>query len=94
MVRFAFYSWALPLGWPFQEHEAWIGHELELIVLACTVVNGRDKVICVRNLPPSSILSKVQLLLDSSGSKIVSLKRPKVESRTESVRGVWSAFHE
>lgn len=57
-------------------------------------MNGRDKVICLRNLPPPSILSKVQLLLDSSGSKIVTLKRPKVESTTESVRGIWSAFHE
>lgn len=57
-------------------------------------MNNRDKVICVRNLPPTGILAKVQLLLDSSGSKIVNLKRPKVESRTESVRGIWSAFHE
>ena len=57
-------------------------------------VNGRDKVICVRNLPSQSISAKVQLLLDSSGNKIMSLKRPKVESTTESVRGIWSAFHE
>lgn len=57
-------------------------------------MNGRDKVICVRSLAPPAILKKVQLLLDSSGHKIVSLKRPKVESTTESVRGIWSAFHE
>lgn len=57
-------------------------------------VNGRDKVICVRNLPAPSILAKVQLVLDSSGSKITTLKRPAVESTTESVRGIWSAFHE
>ncbi|GAA6033386.1 hypothetical protein JCM8097_006725 [Rhodosporidiobolus ruineniae] len=56
--------------------------------------NGRTKEICVRSLPPSSILSKAQLLLDSSGSKIVELRRPGVQSTTESVRGVWSAFHE
>jgi large subunit ribosomal protein L43 len=57
-------------------------------------VNGRDKVICVRNLPPPSILAQAELLLDSSGSKITTLKRPKVESTNESVRGIWSAFHE
>lgn len=60
----------------------------------CTTVNGRDKVICVRNLPPPSILAKAELLLDSSGSKITTLKRPKVGSTNESVRGIWSAFHE
>ncbi|BGO89199.1 hypothetical protein NBRC10512_005967 [Rhodotorula toruloides] len=56
--------------------------------------NGRTKEICVRNLPPNSILAKAQLLLDSSGQKIVSIKRPGVVSTTESVRGVWSAFHD
>ncbi|GAA5916241.1 hypothetical protein JCM5296_001174 [Sporobolomyces johnsonii] len=57
-------------------------------------VNGRTKEICVRSLPPSSILAKAQLLLDSSGAKIQELRRPTVESTTESVRGMWSAFHE
>lgn len=47
----------------------------------------------MRNLPPSSILAKADLLLASSGSKISTLKRPKVESTTESVRGMWSQFH-
>ncbi|KAM0792858.1 hypothetical protein ACM66B_002622 [Microbotryomycetes sp. NB124-2] len=56
-------------------------------------MNGRDKVVCVRNLEPASIMNKAQLLLDSSGSKITTLKRPKVESTNESVRGIWSAFH-
>lgn len=64
------------------------------VYVAGSTVNGRDKVICVRNLPSQSISAKVQLLLDSSGNKILSLKRPKVESTTESVRGIWSAFHE
>lgn len=57
------------------------------------LVNGATKVICVRNLPPSSILAKADLLLSSSGAKIATLKRPKVESTTESVRGMWSQFH-
>ncbi|KDE08713.1 hypothetical protein MVLG_01168 [Microbotryum lychnidis-dioicae p1A1 Lamole] len=62
--------------------------------LRAVYVNGRDKVICVRSLPPPSIGAKLQLLLDSSGSKITTLKRPKVESSNESVRGIWSAFHD
>ncbi|KAL8281356.1 hypothetical protein RQP46_006390 [Phenoliferia psychrophenolica] len=62
--------------------------------LRAVYVNGRDKVICVRNLAPPSIAAKAQLLLDSSGAKITSLKRPTVESTTESVRGIWSAFHQ
>ncbi|GAA6001888.1 mitochondrial 54S ribosomal protein mL43 MRPL51 [Rhodotorula paludigena] len=57
-------------------------------------LNGRTKEICVRNLPPSGIAAKAQLLLDSSGAKIVPIRRPSVQSTTESVRGVWSAFHE
>ncbi|GAA5836441.1 hypothetical protein JCM11251_007080 [Rhodosporidiobolus azoricus] len=56
--------------------------------------NGRTKEISLRSLPPSSILQKAQLLLDSSGAKIVEIKRPGVSSETESVRGVWSAFHD
>ncbi|GAA5979828.1 hypothetical protein JCM11641_002706 [Rhodosporidiobolus odoratus] len=56
--------------------------------------NGRTKEISLRSLPPSSILSKAQLLLDSSGAKITEIRRPGVSSTTESVRGVWSAFHE
>ncbi|KAM0745591.1 hypothetical protein T439DRAFT_307657 [Meredithblackwellia eburnea MCA 4105] len=62
-------------------------------VLRGVYANGNSKVICVRSLPPPSIESKAQLLLDSSGAKIGTLKRPQVESSTESVRGVWSGFH-
>ncbi|GAA5847982.1 hypothetical protein JCM3766R1_005929 [Sporobolomyces carnicolor] len=57
-------------------------------------LNGRSKEICVRSLEPSSIAQKVKLLLDSSGAKITPIRRPKVESTNESVRGIWSAFHE
>ncbi|BGP45674.1 39S ribosomal protein L51, mitochondrial [Rhodotorula kratochvilovae] len=57
-------------------------------------LNGRTKEICVRNLAPSAIAAKAQLLLDSSGAKIVPIRRPGVHSTTDSVRGVWSAFHE
>ncbi|GAA5991582.1 hypothetical protein JCM5350_002623 [Sporobolomyces pararoseus] len=57
-------------------------------------LNGRSKEICIRSLEPSSISQKVKLLLDSSGAKITPIRRPKVESTNESVRGIWSAFHE
>ncbi|GAA5854911.1 hypothetical protein JCM8547_004119 [Rhodosporidiobolus lusitaniae] len=63
-------------------------------VLRGVYSNGRTKEICVRSLEPSSILKKAQLLLDASGAKIQPIRRPGVQSATESVRGVWSAFHE
>ncbi|GAA5990618.1 hypothetical protein JCM10908_003157 [Rhodotorula pacifica] len=64
-------------------------------ILRALYANGRSKEICVRNLPPSAISQKAQLLLDSSGHQISSnLKRPSVQSGNDSVRGVWSAFHE
>ncbi|PPQ98893.1 hypothetical protein CVT24_003524 [Panaeolus cyanescens] len=43
-------------------------------------VNNRDKVISLKDLEVTAIQKKVQLLLDSSGTKIVPLKRRTVES--------------
>lgn len=56
------------------------------------LVNGREKVICVRNLDANQIERKAELLRDASGKK---LKKPKrrVESQNTSVRGIWSPFH-
>ncbi|KAF8912922.1 hypothetical protein CPB84DRAFT_1670486 [Gymnopilus junonius] len=56
-------------------------------------VNNRDKVIPLKSLEITAIQQKVQLLLDSSGAKIVPLKRRTVESTTESPRGIWSGLH-
>ncbi|KAF9056438.1 thioredoxin-like protein [Panaeolus papilionaceus] len=56
-------------------------------------VNNRDKVISLKSLEVTGIQKKVQLLLDSSGAKIVPLKRRTVESTTESARGIWSGLH-
>ncbi|CAA7259996.1 unnamed protein product [Cyclocybe aegerita] len=56
-------------------------------------VNTRDKVIPLNNLEVTGIQKKVKLLLDSSGAKIVPLKRRVVESTTESTRGIWSGLH-
>jgi hypothetical protein len=56
-------------------------------------VNDRDKVIPLKHLQVTAIQKKVQLLLDSSGAKILPLKRRSVESTTESPRGIWSGLH-
>ncbi|CDS05565.1 hypothetical protein LRAMOSA08093 [Lichtheimia ramosa] len=56
-------------------------------------LNGRDKVVCTRNMTPSEISQKVQLLRDSSGAKMKNLTKKPVISTTESIRGIWSPFH-
>ncbi|KAI7898835.1 thioredoxin-like protein [Cokeromyces recurvatus] len=56
-------------------------------------LNGRDKVICTRNLTPKEIKTKVELLRDSSGEKMKDLTKKPVISTTESVRGIWSPFN-
>ncbi|KAL1936145.1 hypothetical protein VTP01DRAFT_279 [Rhizomucor pusillus] len=56
-------------------------------------LNGRDKVICTRNMTPKEISDKVNLLRDSSGAKMKNLAKKPVISTTESVRGIWSPFH-
>ncbi|SAM09671.1 hypothetical protein [Absidia glauca] len=58
-----------------------------------SVVNGREKVICTRNMQPNEIATKVNLLRDSSGEKLKNLAKKPVLSTTESVRGIWSPFH-
>jgi large subunit ribosomal protein L43 len=57
-----------------------------------TIVNGREKVICVRNLDSNQILKKAELLRDASGKKLKRVKR-RVETENSSVRGIWSPFH-
>ncbi|KAI8336221.1 thioredoxin-like protein [Chlamydoabsidia padenii] len=56
-------------------------------------LNGREKVICTRNMQPNEIANKVNLLRDSSGEKLKNLAKKPVLSTTESVRGIWSPFH-
>jgi large subunit ribosomal protein L43 len=57
-----------------------------------TIVNGREKVICVRNLDPNQILKKAELLRDASGRKLKRVIR-RVHTDNDSVRGIWSPFH-
>ncbi|TFK57598.1 hypothetical protein OE88DRAFT_151897 [Heliocybe sulcata] len=56
-------------------------------------LNGRDKVISLKESEVTQIQQKVQLLLDSSGAKIKPLKRRVIESTMESARGIWSGLH-
>ncbi|KAI0252706.1 thioredoxin-like protein [Lactifluus subvellereus] len=57
-------------------------------------LNDNEKVIPLNGFQVTGIEKKVQLLLDSSGAKIKSLKRRTVESTTESARGIWSGLHD
>ena len=57
-------------------------------------VNGREKVICVRNLEKEQVLRKAELLRDASGDKLRKIKAGKwVEGCSENVRGIWSGIH-
>jgi len=55
-------------------------------------INGREKVICVRNMEKEQILQKVNLLKEANGEKLKRVKKP-VSSTNESVRGIWSPYH-
>jgi len=61
-------------------------------IIRGTYINGREKVICVRNLEHNQILQKAELLRNSSGLRLKKLKKP-VQSLNESVRGIFSPFH-
>ncbi|WRT70164.1 uncharacterized protein IL334_007158 [Kwoniella shivajii] len=65
-------------------------------VLRGHYINGRDKVICVNKLEMEGVSNKVNILLNSSGAKIKSLKNLTLEAApaSESARGVWSALHD
>ncbi|EWC48532.1 hypothetical protein DRE_01754 [Drechslerella stenobrocha 248] len=55
-------------------------------------INGREKVVCVRNLEVLQVLQKVELLRDASGVKLRKTNKP-VQSVNASVRGIWSPYH-
>ncbi|KAI1006322.1 hypothetical protein K3495_g1904 [Podosphaera aphanis] len=55
-------------------------------------INGRHKAICVRNLTETQILRKAELLRDANGEKLKKVTKP-VHSIRESVRGIWSPYH-
>jgi len=61
-------------------------------IIRGTYINGREKVICVKNLQKEQILEKAHLLRDASGEKLRRVTKP-VQSINESVRGIWSPYH-
>ncbi|KAK9239747.1 thioredoxin-like protein [Lipomyces kononenkoae] len=61
-------------------------------VITGDYMNGRQKVICVRNMKPHEIEKKVQILRDASGQKLRRMKHP-VYSTNQGPRGIWSPFH-
>ncbi|CCE64934.1 hypothetical protein TPHA_0J01120 [Tetrapisispora phaffii CBS 4417] len=63
-------------------------------ILRGEYTNGREKVICVRNLNPNDVENKLVLLKNSSGNILQKLTRnDNVKSLNSSVRGVWSPLH-
>ncbi|KAI9655886.1 MAG: 39S ribosomal protein L43, mitochondrial [Alyxoria varia] len=63
-------------------------------VVRAHYINGRAKAICVRNLQKDQILKKSELLRDdATGRKLRRVNKP-VQSLNESIRGIWSPFHQ
>ncbi|GAB1730239.1 hypothetical protein KC367_g7665 [Hortaea werneckii] len=61
-------------------------------IIRGSYINGKQRAICVRNMQPSEILEKTELLKGASGEKLKRTRKP-VTSMNESVRGVWDPFH-
>jgi len=55
-------------------------------------INGREKVVCVRNMTNELVREKAELLRNANGEKLKRVNKP-VQSINESVRGIWSPFH-
>ncbi|CAB4252071.1 similar to Saccharomyces cerevisiae YPR100W MRPL51 Mitochondrial ribosomal protein of the large subunit [Maudiozyma barnettii] len=63
-------------------------------ILRAEYTNGREKVICVRNLSSEGIEAKLKLLRDSSGDQLRRwTKNDNVRTLNSSVRGIWSPIH-
>ena len=59
-------------------------------VLRGMYLNGREKVICVKNFSVDSIETQVQLLRNTDGSKI--RKVSDVQTQCPSIQGIWNPF--
>lgn len=63
-------------------------------ILRAEYTNGREKVICIRNLSTNVIEEKLKLLRDSSGDQLRRwTKNDNVRTLNNSVRGIWSPIH-
>jgi large subunit ribosomal protein L43 len=56
-------------------------------------LNGKCKVISVRNKTPQAIEESCKLLRETDGSKVKNMRKMTVLSKTPSVRGMWSPFN-
>ncbi|KAF2103915.1 hypothetical protein NA57DRAFT_70127 [Rhizodiscina lignyota] len=54
-------------------------------------INGRERVICVRNLEKAQVQQKAEILKNANGEKVKRVNKP-VGSLNESVRGVWDPY--
>jgi large subunit ribosomal protein L43 len=61
-------------------------------VVVARYLNGKTKSTCVKNLQSEGVRDKARLLRDATGEKDRKIGRM-VESRNESVRGIWDPFH-
>ncbi|KAI9798264.1 MAG: hypothetical protein M1825_005397 [Sarcosagium campestre] len=62
-------------------------------IIRASYVNGREKVVCVRNLSASGVREKAELLMAANGEKLKKGAGKVTPGASESVRGVWSPFH-
>jgi large subunit ribosomal protein L43 len=53
-------------------------------------LNGREKVICLRNLDTDAIEAQVQLLRNTNGKKIK--KVADVQTKCPTIQGIWNPF--
>ena len=64
------------------------------LVFYVQTVNQRNKTVDLKGFEVTGIQNKVELILDSSGTKIKHIKGSHVvESTTEGARGIWSGLH-
>ena len=61
-------------------------------IIRAHYINGRQVVMCVKNMEKEQVLKKAEILRNTSGQKLKRVRKP-VESINESVRGVWSGLH-
>lgn len=63
-------------------------------IIRAEYTNGREKVVCVRNLNIDNVENKMKLLKDSSGDILRKwTKNDNVQTLNNSVRGIWSPLH-
>lgn len=73
------------------------GREKHPLVVGFYASNGREersKQVNLANLDANQVEQKLNLVVQSSGNKLNSLKKKSVISRNEGARGIWSQLHD